>query len=150
MSLSIPDFSLFFILKLQSHWKKVTPFPSNSPLKTEVLSNSPPPPFFFFVNCRKGGGVDTMNPYLCSNILGWGQHDENWTSQDLWNLIIINLYSKSFHNFIDWSGLYLRLYITPCLEKIFRLKVFRLFGKCICDILPSPWYDLIISPPIVE
>ena len=30
-----------------------------------------------------------------------------WTWQKLWNLLITNFKNKSFHNSVDWSGLYL-------------------------------------------
>ena len=42
LSLNIPDFSLFFVEKLQLHEKVTCLFPSNPPLKTEVLSSLPP------------------------------------------------------------------------------------------------------------
>ena len=67
LSLSIPDVSLFFVEKLQPSppLEKVNlPFPSNPPLKTEVLSSpplfenlvggsTPPPP-----SQQKGGAHD--------------------------------------------------------------------------------------------
>ena len=32
---------------------------------------------------------------------------QGWTWQKLWNLLITNFKNKSFHNSVDWSGLYL-------------------------------------------
>ena len=36
------------------------------------------------------------------------------------NLLTINLKDESFHNSIEWSGLYLQVNIPPWLGKLFR------------------------------
>ena len=38
-------------------------------------------------------------------------------------LLTINLEDESFHNSIEWSGLYLQVNIPPWLEKNFRFSV---------------------------
>ena len=62
LSLNISDFNLFFMWKLQPPLKKVTPvFPSNPPLKVEILSS----PLFFKIWLEvqppcKNRGLHTM------------------------------------------------------------------------------------------
>ena len=46
------------------------------------------------------------------------------------NILTINLEDESFHNSIEWSGLYLQVNIPPWSEKIFRFS-FHITGKCI-------------------
>ena len=47
------------------------------------------------------------------------------------NLLTINLEDESFHNSVEWSGLYLKVKIPPWLEKFFRFSVIQITGKCI-------------------
>ena len=53
------------------------------------------------------------------------------------NLLTVNLKDESFHNSIEWSGLYLQVNIPPCLGKSFRITVFRLLENAFCE-TPSP------------
>ena len=70
-----------------------------------------------------------------------------WTWYNLWNLLINNFKYKYFHNSVDWSGLYLQVYIPSWLPKNSRLyTVFRLLQNAFMK-LPHPWHDLIINPP---
>ena len=65
LSLNISDCNLFFMWKLQPPLKKVAPlFPSNPPLKVEVLSSSPFLKIWLEVQplCRKRGEVHNMLP----------------------------------------------------------------------------------------
>ena len=51
---------------------------------------------------------------------GQSQH-ENWTWNDLWNLLIITikLKDKYFHNYLDWSRLFLQFCPLPAMESVF-------------------------------
>ena len=53
------------------------------------------------------------------------------------NLLSINLKNKSFHNSLEWPGLYLQVNISTWLGKIFKFTVFRLLENAFCKI-PSP------------
>ena len=48
-------------------------------------------------------------------------------------LLTINLKDESFHNSIEWSGLYLQVNIPPWLGKIFKFTVFRLLENAFCE-----------------
>ena len=61
---------------------------------------------------------------------------------NLWNLLTIKLKNKSFHNSIDLSGLYLKMYIPSWLEKIIRFTVFRLLKSAFAKF---PRHDMIWS-----
>ena len=50
----------------------------------------------------------------------------SWTWHNLWKLLTINFRNKYFHNSVDWSVLYLQVYIPSCLAKFLRFSVFRL------------------------
>ena len=50
--------------------------------------------------------------------------------------LIINLKDKSFHNSIDWPGLYLQTYIPPWWGKISRFTGFRLLKKAFAKLSP--------------
>ena len=62
------------------------------------------------------------------------------------NLLLINLKDESFHNFIEWLGLYLQVNIPACLGNVFKLQCSN-YWKMHFVKLPPPWYDLIISLP---
>ena len=81
--------------------------------------------------------------------------NSGWRWHNLGNLLTINLRNKFSLNFIDWSWLYLQVYIPPVhvLKYIFvcksrnisRCTVFRLI-KNIFSKPPYTWHDLIINP----
>ena len=81
--------------------------------------------------------------------------NSGWRWHNLGNLLTINLRNKFSLNFIDWSWLYLQVYIPPVhvLKYIFvcksrnisRCTVFRLL-KSIFSKPPYTWHDLIINP----
>ena len=66
------------------------------------------------------------------------------TWHNFWNLLSTNLNDKSFHDSIEWSGIYLQVNVPLRLGKTFRFSVFRL--------LENPFVKLplsmIISPSI--
>ena len=69
----------------------------------------------------------------------------NWTLHNLWNLLTINFKDKSFHNSIEWSGLYLHANIQPDGEN-FQIYSVKITGKCISvTLLLPPWHDLLTS-----
>ena len=74
-----------------------------------------------------------------------------WTWHNLWNfLLTINFKYKYFHNSVDWSGLYLQVYIPSWLPKELKLyTVFRLLKNAFVE-LPHPWHDLIINPHVEQ
>ena len=80
------------------------------------------------------------------SLAGKGQHKEKWTWYDIWNLLAVNVKDKPFHSSIDWSGLYLQVFIPPWLGNIFRFTVFTLLKNAFVKL--SPWHDLIISTPM--
>ena len=49
------------------------------------------------------------------------------------NLLTVNLKDESFHNSMEWSGLYLQVNIPPWLRKIFRFTLFRLLENAFCE-----------------
>ena len=49
-------------------------------------------------------------------------------------LLTRNLKDESFHNFIEWSELYLQVNIPPWLGKNFKFTVFRLLENEFCQI----------------
>ena len=49
------------------------------------------------------------------------------------NLLTVNLKDESFHNSMEWSGLYLQVNIPPWLRKIFRYTLFRLLENAFCE-----------------
>ena len=53
------------------------------------------------------------------------------TWHNLWNLLTINFKNKYFHNSVDWSGLYLQLYIPFSFIYSFQIII-----KYICENLP--------------
>ena len=69
----------------------------------------------------------------------------SWTWHDLWKLLI-NFKKIYFQNSVDWSELYIQVYITSWLAKILTLTVFRLLEHAFVK-LPCPYHDLIINPP---
>ena len=48
-------------------------------------------------------------------------------------LLTINLKDESFHNSIEWSGLYLQVNIAPWFGKIFTFTVLRLLKNGFCE-----------------
>ena len=60
--------------------------------------------------------------------------------------LTINFRNKYFHNSVDWSGLYLQVYVHSWLAKVLRFTVFRLLENALVK-LPHPYHDLIISLP---
>ena len=70
----------------------------------------------------------------------------SWTWHDLWKLLTINFRNIYFHNFVDWSGLYLQVYIPTWLAKTLTLTVFRLLENSFVK-LSCLYHDLIINPP---
>ena len=70
----------------------------------------------------------------------------SWTWRDFWKVLAINFRNIYFHNSVDWSGLYLQVYIPSWLAKILALTVFRLLENAFVK-LPCPYHDLIINPP---
>ena len=56
------------------------------------------------------------------------KYRSDWTWHNFWNLLTINFKHKYFHNFIDWSGLYLQVYIPSRSAKRFKFTFFRLLG----------------------
>ena len=70
----------------------------------------------------------------------------SWTWQNLWKLLTIHFRNIYFHNSVDWSGLYLQVYIPSWFAKILILTVFRLLENALVK-LPCPYHDLIINPP---
>ena len=47
--------------------------------------------------------------------------ESGWPWHSLWNFLTINLKNKSFHNFLDWSGLYLQVCISSYTQNYFYL-----------------------------
>ena len=77
MSLNIPDYNLFFTWKLQPPWKRQPPlFPSNPPLKVEVLSSLPFWEFGWRLNPLSpaesggGGGAHDVQPFT-HDMVSW-------------------------------------------------------------------------------
>ena len=66
----------------------------------------------------------------------------NWTWQTVGNHLTINFKYKYFHNFTDWSGIYL----LSWLAKILRFKVFGLLENTFVK-LPHSWHDGKINRP---
>ena len=81
----------------------------------------------------------------------WGKLN---MTQPLKHLNNYYLKDESFHNSIDWSRLYLQVYIPPWLEKIFSFTIFIYWKMHLSPPPPPPlppsprsypWHDLIIS-----
>ena len=90
MSLNISDFNIFFVWKLQPLLKKVTPlFPSNPPLKVEVLSSIP------FLKIWLEAQPPTTPPPPAENGKGGSHYGHLPASLDLWQLYQLMLF-RSF------------------------------------------------------
>ena len=64
----------------------------------------------------------------------------SWTWHNLWNLLTINFRNKYFYNSVDWSQLYLQVYIPSWLANVLRFTIFRLLGNAFVK-LPCPYHD---------
>ena len=84
--------------------------------------------------------------YPCAVIFISKISGPSWTLNNLWTLLKINFRNIYSHNSVDWSGLYLQVYIPSRLAKILRFTVFGLLENAFVK-LPCPYHDLIINPP---
>lgn len=68
------------------------------------------------------------------------------TWHNFWDLLSTNLNDKSFHDSIEWSGIYLQVNIPLRLGKTFRFSLFRLQENPFVKLpLSMTWWSLI--PP---
>ena len=63
--------------------------------------------------------------------------------QDLWNFLTINPKDKSFHNFVECSGLYLKC-VSPMVGGNLQIYIVQITRDCIWEPFPPPWHDMII------
>ena len=63
-----------------------------------------------------------------------------------WHIFWKTFSNKYFHNSVDWSGLYLQVYIAWWLSKILRFTDSWLLENVFVK-LPCPYKDLITNPP---
>ena len=69
-----------------------------------------------------------------------------WIWHNPSKLLTSNFNNKYFHNSVDWSRIYLQVYILSWQAKVLRFTVFRLLKNAFVK-LPCPYNDRINNPP---
>ena len=90
-------------------------------------------------------GVFQMQYLICALNFTNNISETDLIWHNLWKLLTINFKNKYFHNPVDWSELYLQVYIPSWFSKNSRFPGFWLLENAFVK-FPCPLHDLMINP----